>query len=159
MLRTILIVTAVYILACTAFTKPRRRTARVMGVIDGDTFVTLEGRRQDTIRLFGIDAPEIGQEYGQQAAEELRQKISGRDVVLIPKGKDKYGRTVARVFCGGEDISLWMLRKGLAWYMEDYCKNKDYRKAYLKARADGKGLWTSRNPVNPKYFRMQHRKK
>lgn len=158
MLKTILIGAAVFILACTAFTKPRRRTARVMGVIDGDTFVALEGRRQDTVRLFGIDAPEADQEYGEQAAGELRKMISGKDVVIIPKGKDKYGRTVARVFCGGEDVSLWMLRKGLAWYMEDYCKNKNYRKAYLRARAGGKGLWSSRNPVNPKYFRMQHKK-
>ena len=40
---------------------------KVVGVADGDTITVLENRTQHKIRLYGIDAPEGGQDFGNRA--------------------------------------------------------------------------------------------
>lgn len=43
-------------------------TARVVGVHDGDTITSLKDDKQQLkVRLHGIDAPELGQPFGQAA--------------------------------------------------------------------------------------------
>ena len=43
-------------------------TAKVIGISDGDTITVLRGRAPVKIRLHGIDAPEVGQDFGSRAA-------------------------------------------------------------------------------------------
>jgi endonuclease YncB( thermonuclease family) len=82
-------------------------------VIDGDT-IEIGGQR---IRLHGIDAPESAQlcdlnghayRCGQQAALALADKFGEKTVRCAEKDVDRYGRTVAVCFVGGEDINRWM---------------------------------------------------
>lgn len=70
-------------------------------VIDGDTFV-LDG---ETIRIENIDAPERGKRARCLAeaaladrASEALEVIVRRPVSLERSGRDRYGRTLARVF-------------------------------------------------------------
>lgn len=88
-------------------------------VIDGD-IIEIRGER---IRLFGIDAPEMGQHCtdgqgksyrcGQRAAFVLDARIGEGIVTCEVKDRDRYERKVAicRVF--GEDLGAWMV--GLGW--------------------------------------------
>ena len=47
-------------------------TARVVGVHDGDTITALtDDKRQLKVRLHGIDAPELGQPFGQASKRAL----------------------------------------------------------------------------------------
>lgn len=100
-----------------------RRTVSVARVYDGDTFRGSDGL---DYRLAGIDAPEVahpehgkpdGEPGGEEAADFLKSLILGERVtVLIDRAnpRDRYGRTVAVVLQGEEDLSLALLRAGHA---------------------------------------------
>lgn len=50
---------------CLAFAAEQGQlVGKVVGVHDGDTLTLLVGRTQYKIRLDGIDAPELGQDFG-----------------------------------------------------------------------------------------------
>lgn len=42
---------------------------------------------------------------GKEARERLQQRIEGREVVIQRRGKDKYGRTLGRLYVGGTRIT------------------------------------------------------
>lgn len=63
-------------------------------VIDGDTIVH-SGER---IRVWGLDCPERDTLAGLRATSQARILLEGNRVIITDrKGKDRYGRTVARV--------------------------------------------------------------
>jgi len=68
-------------------------------VLDGDTVAIRNAKNQRVvIRLLGIDAPEIDQEFGRQARENLAEKLNGKKVRLAfePRGlPDEQGRVLA----------------------------------------------------------------
>ena len=107
-------------------------------VIDGDT-IEIHGAR---IRLNGIDAPESGQlcqdprgtawRCGQQASLALSDRI-GRQVVSCQETDiDRYGRSVADCFAGGENLNRWMVREGWA------VAYRQYSTAYVAAEDDAR---------------------
>ena len=78
-------------------------------VIDGDT-IDIAGVR---VRLEGIDAPEAGQTLqappgsaggpaARAATAALTRLVDGRAVTCEPRGRDKYDRTLAVCFVGGQ---------------------------------------------------------
>src|SRR5262247_3666109 len=86
-------------------------TGRVVGVTDGDTLTLLTSqRRQLTIRLVEIDAPEGGQPWGDQSTQTLSRMVASRDVRIIESGKDVYGRTLGRIYVGAVDVNAEMIR-------------------------------------------------
>jgi endonuclease YncB( thermonuclease family) len=119
-----------------------RLLLKVVGVHDGDTINGLDdSKTQFKIRLDAIDAPELGQPFGQASKKALSEKVFGKNVVVIAKTKDKYGRTVGHVMIDGRDVNLEMLKEGMAWHYEKYDHNKRLREAEQSSRADKKGLW------------------
>ncbi len=93
---------AVILIGLTAWLAPsppdqeNRERGVVKYVIDGDTLI-LNG--SDTkIRLWGVDAPEREEEGYQEAKDELRQLVQGKNISYIVKDIDKYDRIVARIF-------------------------------------------------------------
>ena len=115
----------IFLLACGFIAGMGWAPARCQTVIDGDT-IRMNG---STIRLHGIDAPELSQTCGDfmagaYAAAFLRQILEGRAVTCEPRTTDRYGRTVALCRADGFDISAWMVRQGQAWaftrYSADY---------------------------------------
>jgi len=122
----------------------------VVGVHDGDTISGLDkSKTQYKIRLDAIDAPELGQPYGQASKRALSEKVFGKDVVMVPKTKDRYGRTVGHVMVEGRDVNLAMLEAGMAWHYEHYDHNKRLAEAENPARAAKKGLWADGNALPP----------
>lgn len=100
-------------------------TARVIRVIDGDTFVAQLGAETICVRIAVIDAPERGQPGCDAARLELERLILGRDVVLDWRGVtgsrtidgrpcDVFGRLLARVRVGALDVGQHLLEKGFA---------------------------------------------
>ena len=127
-----------------------RLLLKVVGVHDGDTITGLDDTKtQYKIRLDAVDAPELGQPFGQASKKALSEKVFGKDVVLIAKTKDKYGRTVGHLLVDGRDVNLEMLEEGMAWHYEKYDHNKRLREAEQSARAANKGLWTDGDAVPP----------
>jgi len=82
-------------------------------VIDGDTFVTEDGQR---VRLWGIDAPEMGSPGGEAAKDMLEALTAGRTLVCVEKDIDRYGRTVAQceIWLSEHDIACLMVERGHA---------------------------------------------
>lgn len=136
----LLIVAAVVLLITPAFADPI--TARVVGVHDGDTITVLTPeKRQIKIRLAEIDAPELSQPYGKKAKQLLSLMVFGKDVSFTPLTTDKYGRTVARVYQGQNDINLAMVQTGAAWAYRKYLTDTAFLEAETEARKTGTGLW------------------
>ena len=79
----------------------------------------------------------------------LSDKVFGKDVVVVPKKKDKWGRTVGHVIVNGRDTNLEMLEEGMAWHYEKFDNNKRLREAEQSARAAKNGLWSDGNAVPP----------
>jgi micrococcal nuclease len=92
--------------------------AQSLIVIDGDTL----RRGAITYRLHGIDAPETRRpkcaaerELGIRAKARMEQLAteSGGNIEALP-GREKYGRTLARLWVRGKDAGQIMLAEGLA---------------------------------------------
>lgn len=132
-------------------------SGKVISVHDGDTVRVLDGRTQIKIRLFGIDAPETSQDFGKVSRDELRGLIHGKEVKVLSKGKDRYGRTLGVIYFNDKDINLEMVKRGMVWVYRRYSLDKDYLKAEEKAKSEKLGLWKQKNPVPPWEFRRESR--
>ena len=86
----------------------------VTRVIDGDTIeVTDTGGIRTTIRLRNFNAPEMDEPGGLEARARLVILVEGKRVLLEPKARDVYGRTVAHVTDHSEDVGV-MLKEAAA---------------------------------------------
>ena len=127
-------------------------SARVIGISDGDSIVILTAdKTQHRIRLWGIDAPETGQEFGSRAKQTASGLAFGKTVKILPRDKDRYGRTVAEVILpDGRSMNREMVRQGMAWWYRQFAPH-DAELAGLEAAAKAArlGLWGQPNPVPP----------
>jgi micrococcal nuclease len=130
-------------------------SVRVLRVVDGDTVHVLLGGRDVTIRLIGVDAPEVGW-YGGQAEcfgaragrfvmdllEDERVRLEGDQERLDP-----YGRTLAYVYLGdGRMVNLLLVREGFATvtiFPPNDRHEVRLRAAEAAARTGGSGLWSA----------------
>lgn len=123
---------------------------KVVGVHDGDTITGLdEDQKQFKIRLDAIDAPELGMAFGQASRKALSEKVLGKQVEVIVKTKDRYGRTVGHVLLDKRDMNLEMIEEGMAWHYAHYDHNKRLAEAEQEARGNRIGLWRDPQPVSP----------
>jgi endonuclease YncB( thermonuclease family) len=115
----------------------------VQSVYDGDT---LRARCPDgtvTVRMFGIDAPEMKQEpWGARSRDALRALLPQRaEITLRVRDQDRYGRTVAQVRVGERDAGLELVRQGRAVVYAQYNDSIAYRQAETEARQARRGIW------------------
>lgn len=80
-------------------------SARVVEVIDGDTF-----RTAYTIRLENVDAPELHQPGGYAAQQRLESLIGGKEITYEEKARDVYSRIIAQVWVNSTDVNAAMRR-------------------------------------------------
>lgn len=98
---------------------------KVVNIADADTITVLtEDRQQVRIRLYGINAPEGGQAFGNRATQFGNAQLSSRPLVDVDvKAVDGYGRTVAVVILpDGTNLNEEIVRAGYAWVYTRYCK-------------------------------------
>ncbi len=111
-------------------------------------------RTEYKVRLLRIDAPEKHQPYGNRAKQELSAKVFGKEVHVVSKGQNKYGRTLGVVEIEGRDVNLEMVKEGLAWSY----RSKPYAEAEQEARKAKVGLWTDPNPIPPWEWRKRSKR-
>lgn len=146
------------IFICTAPVAASPINGYVIRVIDGDTLIILaDGNSQVKVRLSEIDAPEQGQAFGQKSKQTLITICAGKEAILRATKKDKYGRTLARVFCDDIDANSTMIGLGMAWVYNQYAKDASLYVLQDTAKADRVGLWVDDNPVPPWVYRAQKR--
>ena len=93
----------------------------VVGVIDGDSITVLHDRRQELIRLWGIDCPEKHQDLGTKPKHVTSSLVFAKIVEVEPVTVDRYGRTVAFVRAGNMMVNPEMIRQWLPWVFTRYC--------------------------------------
>lgn len=131
-------------------------TGKVVAVADGDTLTVLRDREQIKVRLVEIDAPEKAQAFGNRSKQSLSDLCFGKSATLANQGKDRYGRTLARVTCDGIDANAEQVRRGMAWVYRKYApKDSPHYAAESEARAARRGLWADADPMPP--WEWRHR--
>lgn len=115
-------------------------------IIDGDT-VDINGVR---IRLYGIDAPEMKQDGGEEAKIYLTKLLTDAQIEGRFHGKDVYDRTLATLYADGQDVCEAMVTYG---YALANGRAGLYKKHERKARRSKKGLWAKNGISSPKAFR------
>lgn len=126
-----------------------RSRFRVTRVLDGDTVVLDNG---ETVRLIGVDAPEIHhpeipvQRFGKEATEFLKRFAEGFECTLEyePNNfRDKYGRLLAYVFVGDRLANAEIIRRGYAYaYMRfPFRRQAEFMALEREARECQYGLW------------------
>lgn len=116
---------------------------RVTEVVDGDTFRLANG---ETVRLLGINTPEMSEPGGDIARDMAVQLLLGKKVRLKrdQSDRDDYHRLLRYVYLKGRCINEELVRLGYAetrFYPPDTLHKKDFEEAEKMALRGRRGLW------------------
>ncbi len=123
-----------------------KESAFVIKIIDGDTVETNLG----TIRFLGINTPEKGKPYYQEAKDFLIKNIENKSVEILRDATDtdQYKRKLRYVFYDNRLINVEILEKGLAtsFMLDGLIYENKLKTAEAFAKKNEIGLWErSRN--------------
>ena len=146
------------LLACAFGAHAARFSGVVTNVVDGDTVWVRPdaGGPSRPVRVEGIDAPEICQEYGARARDELASMVLRKRVVVNGETVDDNRRIVAGLRLGGQDVGEWMVVRGYAWSYRFRGNPGPYAKEEKRAQIARVGLWAQGDPLRPREFRVQN---
>ena len=140
----------------------------VIDVVDGDTLdIRYQDGTTDTVRLLGIDTPEVHTEtdpseyegipdteagrdwlrdWGHKASEFARTEVHDEEVrIVIDSQADRrgsYGRLLAYVYHDGDQLNYQLIQQGYArMYDSSFSKRNQYSDAEATAQADNVGVW------------------
>ena len=122
---------------------PQIKKCNVVSVYDGDT-ITIASKLpfinspiyRWSLRIYGIDCPEMKshnkneKEIAIIAKKILEDKILHKQIILKNLKYDKYGRLLASIFYGKEDIAQMMIDKKVA--IQYFGNKKDPPKCWKK---------------------------
>jgi endonuclease YncB( thermonuclease family) len=122
----------------------------VSHVEDGDSVTVATDKHSYRVRLIDIDAPERRQAFGKESENSLREICLSKPANMDVRGKDRYGRTLARVTCAGVDASSEQVRRGMAWVFVKYAPaGSPLYRLESDAKMRRLGLWADPRPVAP----------
>ncbi len=137
--------------------------ATVMRVIDGDTIEVLleKGQLRKTVRLRGIDAPEVAtfihaaQPMSNEAKKLLGSLTINKNIELQfdTEFHDLYGRTLAYVHLGdGTDVQKQLLEEGVVRVIGSipFSRRADYELSEAEAKKQRRGLWKDEASISSK---------
>ncbi len=138
------------LLALPTFAADTTIVGKVVGVHDGDTLTLRTEDETLKVRLSGIDTPELGQPFGNNAKQALSGMAFGKSVTISSTGKDRYGRTLGTVFSQDKgNVNAELIRMGMAWHYRRYSNSTAMQGFEDYARANKIGLWADSNPIAP----------
>ena len=134
-----------------------RQIATLVKVVDGDTIAVSINGKSETIRIIGIDTPEVVDPrktvecFGKEASEFARITLQDNKTVLLESDptqgdRDKYQRLLRYVWIddGEVDFGKFMIGAGYAseyTYNIPYKYQNEYKTAEREPRDAKKGLW------------------
>lgn len=132
---------------------------KVVSVVDGDTFkVNIDGE-EESVRILGIDAPELSQggknSCGGEAAKSfMKNLIEGKSVLLLrsadSNNRDAFGRLLRIVKIRERlDVSILLLATGNAavYRKTTFSGTNFYEKLEQAAKRKQLGIWSARCSV------------
>ena len=125
------------------------KTAVVKKVIDGDTVELFNGL---ILRYVGMTAPETGEPFEKESTEANRELVEGKEIKLEYDNytSDKFGRILAYPIINNKNISIELVRKGMA-ELVIYQKRRSFihQEELLKVQDEAKhkrlGIWSNKN--------------
>lgn len=119
-------------------------TVLVTRVIDGDTIVLAGGEH---LRYIGVDTPEIGQTYYEEAKKANEELVLGKKVRLEKDVSevDRYKRLLRYVYVDDTFVNAELVKRGLARakaYRPDIKHQSELEALEKEAILEGIGLWS-----------------
>ena len=119
---------------------------KVKRVIDGDTIELANGQ---IVRYVGVNAPNNGEPFEEEATEANAKLVSGKTITLEYDSytSDRFGRVLAYAIVDGKNVAVELARLGLAnvTIYQDRRKLK-YQDVLLKVQEEAKkkklGIWS-----------------
>lgn len=125
----------------------------------GDNFEVIEDGHLHYAFIRGIDTPEPGQEFFEEAKELLLELTQGSDVTVNVIERDQWQREVCEISIddgkGAEKVDpcIILLQRGLAWYDNSELPKADqYKEIEAEARSKKIGIWSRPDPIPPWEF-------
>ena len=128
---------------------------KVSFVLDADILVLTDEKDLDVlIRLKGIDCPDSGQAFYNNAKDFVEDLLENKKATVHCDSSDYYGRTFGELILpDGRNVNKELLRFGLAWHYVRYSSDPEYAALEKSAREARLGLWKYNDPVPPWVFR------
>ena len=133
-------------------------TGRVVDVAAGETITVLKNGKSVEVLLYGIDCPEEGQPFSDQAIQFSSKMVLGKVVEVHRMDTDRHGRTVALVSVDKSLLNEELVKAGLAWVYNRYCHEvicETWKHYQLRAKIDKRGFWSEPQPISPWKFRRK----
>lgn len=126
--------------------QPEEQKASVTRIIDGDTIEVSFNGKTEKVRLIGIDTPEKGMPYFDEAKAKTKELCFFKDVRLVKdvSERDKYGRLLRYVYVENLFVNAELVKQGYAnvyTYPPDVKHSELFVKLEREARANNRGLW------------------
>lgn len=134
-------------------------SGKVIKISDGDTItLLLKGNEQKKLRLAEVDCPESGQPFGKNAKQFTSAQVFGKTVKFIETNKDRYGRSVAKVYYDNvKYLSKELIKAGMGWWYFSYSKDASLRQLQQNAQRTKVGLWQDVHAMAPWEYRKMKR--
>lgn len=125
----------------------------VVNIVDGDTIDVIINGQNFRVRYIGIDTPERGENFYEQATALNQELVSNKKVLLINdvSETDRYGRILRYIFVGKTFVNYELVRQGYALaytYPPDVACSDFFASTQNQAQSSNAGLWAS-TPVPP----------
>jgi len=167
------IVVAVFYLAYDKYSFSKRNAAEplvsVVSVADGDTVTVLIDRKEQKVRLIGMDAPELGQKpWGQKSKQYMEDLLRASEwkvgLEYDLERRDKYGRSLAYLrTTDGRIINILMVKGGYAMLFTvppNVRYVNELTAAQTEARSNELGIWSLKGlKEKPSDYRREHRRR
>ena len=129
------------------------KSYKVTSIVDGDTLhIEIDGMDK-TVRLVGIDTPELHHPekpvecFAQEANDRLSELVLNKEVTIQYDEKqgnqDQYGRELLYIWVGDTFVNDYMIREGYAYAYREI--KSDYLDQFIQAEEEAKnnkqGLW------------------
>jgi micrococcal nuclease len=134
---------------------------KVVRVTEGDTITILHEAKNETVRLYGVDCPEKGQDFGQNARQFTTDRVLGKKVEVQKVSTEQYGGTFGIVSIDGVVLNLELVKFGYAWTYRQYCTRKEcheWCRFEDEAKREKLGLWRLPVAIPPWEFRSNRKK-
>jgi micrococcal nuclease len=116
--------------------------ATVAAVIDGDTIRLDDGR---TVRYLGVNTPEYGQPFYEEAKRFNEQLVAGKPIRLEThdRKRDRYSRELAYVFVDDVLINSQIVAEGWGYVfiLQPVSRAQEWLQLQKKAQDQRKGIW------------------
>ncbi len=145
------------VMSCSYVSKAEEEIKGVVTkIVDGNTIeVTAFNQEVYTMMLLGIDSPEPGQPFAENAKGLLSKLLQGKKVKIVVHGKDRLGNRLGVIqMPDGIDPRHELLKAGLAWTSEK-APMPELEALREEARNNSRGLWGSPDPTPPWTYRRQ----